>query len=72
MVLALALAMTPLIGCVTVHSNATKACPQIVEYKPEFQAAAKEQLLTLPASSPIAIMIPDYGRLRDQARECWK
>ena len=62
--------MMPLTGCIEVHSSPTNACPAIVEYTPEFQAAAREQLLTLPTDSPIAIMIPDYGRLRDQVREC--
>jgi len=46
------------------------ACPPVVEYSPEFQARAAEELAMLPDRSTIVDMMGDYAVLREQTRAC--
>lgn len=65
---ALALPLMLIAGCQTVPSS---ACPREVEYSPEQQKQAAIELQALPLGSVIrGNFMPDYGRLRDQARAC--
>jgi hypothetical protein len=66
-----------LTGCVTGASDGSLAvpkpivrltCPQLIEYAKEFQAQAREELLKLPAGSPLAKLIVDYSKQRDACR----
>jgi hypothetical protein len=55
-------------GCATAVSS---ACPREVEYSAEQQRRAADELSTLPRDGMVrGMMMPDYGRLRDQARAC--
>lgn len=55
-------------GCATAASN---ACPREVEYSAEQQRRAANELASLPHDGMVrGVMMPDYGRLRDQARAC--
>ena len=45
-------------------------CPPVVEYSPEFQARAANELALLPDRSAIADMLSDYVVMREQARAC--
>lgn len=45
-------------------------CPPVVEYSPEIQAQAAEELAALPEGAVIEAFMLDYGRLRAQARAC--
>lgn len=45
-------------------------CPPVVEYGPEFQARAAEELALLPEGSAVAELLSDYAVMRDQARAC--
>ena len=66
--LALALLTTLTAGCETALSS---ACPREVDYSPEQQKQAALELQAMPPNSIVrGTMIPDYGRLRDQARAC--
>jgi hypothetical protein len=47
-------------------------CPRLVDYSRAVQARAAEELKNLPAQSPLAVMLVDYGKLRDQVRACQK
>ena len=65
---ALALLMTSIAGCATAVSN---ACPREVDYSASQQYQAAEELSALPRDGMVrGVMMPDYGRLRDQARAC--
>ena len=65
---ALALLTTSTAGCATAVSS---ACPREVEYSVEQQRQAADELSALPRDGMVrAVMMPDYGRLRDQARAC--
>ena len=67
--MALALLTTSIAGCATANSNG--ACPREVEYSDEQQRQAADELSALPRDSIVrGTMMPDYGRLRDQARAC--
>ena len=68
----LAIATIWLSGCATVSSDVGRlgACPPVVEYSPEFQARAAEELGLLPEGSAIAVMLSDYAVMREQARAC--
>lgn len=67
--MALALLTMSIAGCATAPSSG--ACPREVEYSAEQQRRAADELATLPRDGMVrAVMIPDYGRLRDQARAC--
>jgi hypothetical protein len=55
-------------GCATAVSS---ACPSEVEYSAEQQRRAADELSVLPRDGMVrGMMMPDYGRLRDQARAC--
>ena len=45
-------------------------CPPVVEYSPEFQARAADELAVLPEESAIAEMLSDYAVTREQAGAC--
>jgi hypothetical protein len=65
---ALALLTLSIAGCATAPSE---ACPREVEYSAEQQSRAADELSTLPRDGMVrGVMMPDYGRLRDQARAC--
>ena len=70
--LGLALATTLISGCMTAPSEPPRVvCPREVEYSRELQAAAADELAALPKDGVIrGRFMPDYGRLRDQARAC--
>lgn len=62
------LAMTLISACTTAPSE---ACPREVDYSPEQMKRAAVELSTMPRDSIIrGTFMPDYGRLRDQARAC--
>lgn len=64
----LALLTTSIAACGTGPSS---VCPREVEYSAEQQRQAADELATLPRDSVMrSVMMPDYGRLRDQARAC--
>jgi len=66
--MALALLTMSTAGCATASSE---ACPREVEYSPEQQRRAANELSTLPRDGMVrGVLMPDYGRLRDQARAC--
>lgn len=55
-------------GCATEVSS---ACPREVDYSPDQQRRAAEELAVLPRDGLVrGVFMPDYGRLRDQARAC--
>ncbi len=66
------LATILLSGCAVGASDVGSlgACPPVVEYSPEFQARAAEELALLPEESAIAEMLVDYAMMREQARVC--
>ncbi len=65
---ALALLTTSIAGCATAVSS---ACPREVDYSAEQQLRAAEELSALPREGMVrGVMMPDYGRLREQARAC--
>lgn len=68
----LALATIWLSGCATGASDVGSpgACPPVVEYSPEFQARAAEELAVLPEGSTIAEMLSDYAVMREQVGVC--
>jgi len=41
-----------------------------VEYSPEFQARAADELALLPEESAVAEMLSDFAVMREQARTC--
>jgi hypothetical protein len=45
-------------------------CPPVVEYSPNDQALAAEEVDALPESAMVVRMLSDYAVLRDQARAC--
>jgi hypothetical protein len=45
-------------------------CARIVEYDQKTQDRALAELEKLPADSALRLFIGDYGRLRNQIREC--
>jgi hypothetical protein len=56
-------------ACATASSE--PACPREVAYSADQQRRAAEELSTLPRDGMVrGVMMPDYGRLRDQARAC--
>lgn len=66
--LALVLLTMSTAACGTATSS---ACPREVEYSAEQQRRAADELSTLPRDGMVrGVMMPDYGRLRDQARAC--
>lgn len=69
---ALALATMSIAGCTTAPSEPPRVvCPHEVAYSKELQAEAAGELAALPKDGIIrGRFMPDYGRLRDQARAC--
>ena len=64
----LALLTMSIAGCATAVSS---ACPREVEYSAEQQRRAADELSMLPRDGMVrGTMMPDYGRLRNQARAC--
>ena len=67
--MALALLTLSTSGCETASSSG--ACPREVEYSPAQQSQAADELKALPKDGVVrGTFMPDYGRLRDQARAC--
>ena len=65
--LALALLTTSTAGCAPASSS---ACPREVDYSAEQQLRAADELSVLPRDGMVrGVMMPDYGRLRDQPAE---
>lgn len=65
---ALALLTMSTSGCATAVSS---ACPREVAYTAEQELQAADELAILPREGLIrGTFMPDYGRLRDQARAC--
>ena len=67
MLAALALLAMSTSGCATASSN---ACPREVVYSRQQQELAAEELATMAAGIVRDQFVPDYSRLRDQARAC--
>ena len=66
---ALALLTLSTSGCATASSSG--ACPREVEYSPVQQSQAAAELQALPRDGLVrGTFMPDYARLRDQARAC--
>ncbi|HET7409789.1 MAG TPA: hypothetical protein VFJ13_06285 [Paracoccaceae bacterium] len=58
-----------LASCATAGSELVVAVsPPVVEYSPEFQARAADELALLPEDSAIAEMLSDYAVMREQVR----
>lgn len=68
----LVIAATSLTGCAMVISEdgTVATCPPAVDYSPEFQARAADELALLPEESAIIAMLADYSVMREQARVC--
>ena len=66
----LVLATSWLAACATGSSEGGAVCPPVVEYDPEFQARAADELVLLPEHSALAEMLADYAVIREQARAC--
>jgi len=66
----LLIAMLWLSGCAAVSSDASTACPPIVEYSTSDQTRAAIELEALPDGARVVRMLSDYAVLRDQARTC--
>lgn len=66
---ALVIATSWLTGCATAgfEQRGTATCPPVVEYSPEFQARAAEELALLPDGSAVVEMMGDYAVMREQA-----
>lgn len=70
MLAVLAIATPLLSGCGAGNFEAA-ACPVPVVYSRETMLQAARELDAMPRPSVVADqLIPDYGRLRDQARTC--
>ena len=66
----LVIATSWLAACATAGFERIAVCPPVVEYGPEFQARAEDELVLLPEESVIAEMLSDYAVMREQARSC--
>ena len=56
-------------ACATAGSE--PVCPQLIEYTKAEQIRAADELKTLPESSIVrSKFMPDYGRMRGEARAC--
>ena len=69
-VLAMAASLLSACGRGGSERSAAIACPPVVEYRAELQAAAAAQVQTLSDGSAIAVLLSDYAVMRDQARAC--
>lgn len=65
--MALALLTMSTSGCATAVSS---ACPHEVAYSRQQQEQAADELDRMPAGIVRDRFMPDYARLRDQARAC--
>jgi hypothetical protein len=76
--LSLALLILPLSGCATdpsepVDPRVVVVCGHVADYTKQQMAAAADELAALPANSILAsVLVPDLGRMRDEARACAK
>lgn len=71
--LLLLIVATSIAGCETVRSDEPQApltlAPAVRSYTPDEMRRAADELAAMPADSIVAgVMIPDYQRMRDQAR----
>ena len=66
----LLIAMLLLAGCAMVSSDASTACPPIVEYSAFDQTRAAMEIEALLEGAMVVRMLSDYAVLRDQARTC--
>ncbi len=58
-------------ACATASSDVV--CPQLIEYSPEIQRQAADELKTLPPTGVIrSRFMPDYGTMRGEVRACRK
>ena len=67
---ALVLAMMLLTGCGAAGSRTVVVCPTLVEYQPDTQRRAADELAAMATGAVVPMMMADYGRLRDQVRAC--
>lgn len=66
-------ALALLSGCLGGGSNFEPIAPEtaaemLIEYDPEFQARAAEEVAALPADSAVAVLVEHYGVVREQLR----
>ena len=67
----LVVATSWLAGCATGSSDTPGiVCPPVVEYSPELQARAADELALLPDGAAIVEMLGDYAVMREQVRAC--
>jgi len=63
--LSIAACFSILLGACTVTVS---GCPPLTTYSAEFQKRAAQQLRALPPASPVAVLVTDYGKIRDACR----
>jgi hypothetical protein len=63
------LSLTSCAGGVSEASDVT-ACPQVVEYTPEFLNRLADEIEALPAGSALERVVLDYRRLRAEVQAC--
>ena len=54
-------------ACATVVSD---TCPTLFDYSDEVQARAADELDALPSGSALAVLVGDYGVVRNEIRAC--
>lgn len=52
------------------RSDGNAQCPPVVEYSPDNQALASEEVEALPEGAMVVLMLSDYAVLRDQVKAC--
>ena len=58
-------------ACATAGSEPVVAvCPPVLEYSPEFQARAADEVNRLPEGSAVVEMLSDYAVMLEQALAC--
>ena len=57
-------------ACATDVSEPLPGCGSVVEWSPEIQAQAADELDALPADAVLLRFIEDYGAMREEARAC--
>ena len=57
-------------ACAMGSSDGKATCPPVVDYSPDDQALAAEEVEVLPEGAMVVLMLSDYAVLRDQARAC--
>lgn len=69
--LALAILAALLSGCVGATSSVVVRCATVTPLSPEQQRRAAGELAALPEDGVVrSVLVPDYGRMRDEARAC--